>query len=274
MAKVIKTVNGFPPSGTQSFTFQLRQGASSTLAGTTLETETANAANTGTFTFNTLLTPGATYNLCEQVMPGWMTTLGPPFYTVYNPSGDNSFVCTDFTVSPAQIKVFTIDNKPPPGGLARTIGFWKNWASCANSGGNQKPVLDQTLGLGDITIGILVLHDSNPNPDVASDCSDAVDLLNKSTITTCKPSNKKMSSDPAFNLAAQLLAADLNVNAGAGVNSCVVNAINAAQSLLAAIHFDGCTHDTMSTAQVTKANCLATLLDQYNNTTTCSGSCP
>ena len=45
----------------------------------------------------------------------------------------------------------------------------------------------------------------------APDCLKAVSLLNKSTIDT----GKKMASDPAFNLAAQLLAAKLNVVAGA-----------------------------------------------------------
>jgi hypothetical protein len=192
-----------------------------------------------------------------------MTTLGPPFFAVYNPSGDNSTVCTDFTVSPGETRVFAINNLPPPGGLARTIGFWKNWSSC--TGGGQTFKLDQTLGLKDITIGILVLHDSNANPNVASDCSAAVNLLNKSTINT----GKKMSSDPAFNLVAQLLAADLNIQAGAGQNACVVNEITSAQTLLAAIHFDGNTHDKMTTAQNNLANSLATTLDKYNNTTTC-----
>jgi hypothetical protein len=258
-----------PLTGSQTFTFTLRQGASTVASGSTLETFTATSALSA-FTFTTLLTPGQTYNMCETVMPGWMTTLGPPFYTVYNPSGDNSNVCTDFTVAPGETKVFTINNLPPPGGLARTIGFWKNWSSC--TGGGQLPKLDQVLGQADITIGILVLHDSNTNPNVASDCADAVNLLNKTAITSCK--GKKMASDPAFNLVAQLLAADLNIKAGAGQNSCVVNAINAAQALLAAIHFNGCTHDNMTAAQVTLANCLATKLDQYNNTTTCTGSCP
>ena len=82
-------------------------------------------------------------------MPGWMTTLGPPFYVVYNPSGDNSTVCTDFTVAPGETNIFAIDNKPPSGGLAHTIGFWKNWASCAGSQGKQKPVLDRTLAAAD-----------------------------------------------------------------------------------------------------------------------------
>ena len=115
-------------------------------------------------------------------MPGWMTTLGPPFYVVYNPSGDNSTVCTDFTVAPGETKSFAIDNKPPPGGLGRTIGFWKNWSSCSK--GNQKPVLDQTLAKAEpsgITIGILTLHGSASNPNTAPDCLKAVRLLDKST---------------------------------------------------------------------------------------------
>ena len=53
----------------------------------------------------------------------------PPLYSVYNPSGDNSVVCTDFMVTAGQLIVFNIDNKPPPGGMGLTIGFWKNWCS-------------------------------------------------------------------------------------------------------------------------------------------------
>jgi hypothetical protein len=259
-ARVIKIVNGPPPSGTQSFVFQLRSGASATQAGTTLESGTANAANGGIINFTPLLVPGTTYALCEIVMPGWMTTLGPPFYVVYNPSGDNSTVCTDFSVDPGVTKEFAIDNKPPPGGLARTIGFWKNWASCAQSSGKQKPVLDQTLALAEpagVQIGDLVLH--------ADDCLKAVRILDKSTIN----SGTKKSSDPAFSLAAQLLAARLNVVAGAGTCPAAVTAINAAQALLDGINFDGITHATMTTAQKNDANSLATTLDRYNNNVLC-----
>jgi hypothetical protein len=193
-------------------------------------------------------------------MPGWMTTLGPPLYVVFNPSGDNSTVCTDFTVAPGETKSFAIDNKPPPGGLARTIGFWKNFASCAGSKGNQKPVLDQTLTAADpagIVIGTLVLH--------AGDCLKAVRLLDKSTVDA----GKKMASDPAFGLAAQLLAAKLNIVAGAGSCPAAVSAINNGQTLLAAIHFNGITHDKLSAAQATQATALATTLDRYNNNLLC-----
>jgi hypothetical protein len=46
-------------------------------------------------------------------MPGWMTTLGPPLFVTYNPAGDSSVVCTDFTVQPGATWTFAIDNRPP-----------------------------------------------------------------------------------------------------------------------------------------------------------------
>jgi len=260
LARVTKTVGGRTPSDSQSFAFELRQSASSTNAGTILESANATAGNGGMINFAAKLVPATTYALCETVMPGWMTTLGPPFYAVYNPSGDNSTVCTDFAVDPGQTRTFPIDNKPPPGGLARTIGFWKNWASCAGSKGKQRPVLDQTLAAADpagIAIGTLTLH--------GSDCVKAVRLLDKSTVEA----GKKMASDPAFALAAQLLAAKLNIVAGAGSCPAAVGAINDGQTLLAAIHFNGTTHDKVTTAQATKANALATTLDRYNNNLLC-----
>jgi hypothetical protein len=266
-ATVIKTVNGLPPTGGLSFTFQIRQGASTISAGTTLEERNANAGNGGVIHFATLLGPGTTYQLCEIVMPGWMTTLGPPFFTVFNPSGDNSTVCTNFTAQPGELP-FTINNIPPPGGLARTIGFWKNWASCSGSRGNQRPVLDRTLAAaepGGIMIGDLILHGSASNPDVAPDCQKAVRLLNKSRISD----GRRMSNDPAFNLAAQLLAAKLNIVAGAGTCPAAITAINDAQALLDATNFNGNTHLNMTTLQRNLANSLAATLDRYNNDTLC-----
>ena len=158
----------------------------------------------------------------------------------------------------------TVDNRQPPGGLARTIGFWKNHASCKSSNGNQKPVLDQTLQKaepGGITIGDLTLRAN------AADCAKAVSLLNKSTID----GKKKMASDPAFNMAAQLLAAKLNVVAGAGACQAAADAIAQGQALLAAIDFVGTTtYKKMTAAQVTQANNLATILDKYNNNLLCT----
>lgn len=271
-AKVIKTVSGAPPSGTQAFTFQLRSGASPTQNGTTLESLAANAGNGGVINFSSTLVPGDDYQLCELVMPGWTSTLGdfvpgsfiPPDGVVQNPDTDNSIVCVNFSVAPGETKVFTIDNRPPPGGDARTIGFWKNWASCSRSNGKQRPVLDQTLALfpiagGQTTRGVFI-------GDLYVDtCLEAVRLLNKSTVDT----GQKKASDPTFNLAAQLLAARLNVRAGAGTCPAAVTAINQAQALLDAVNFNGVTHNVLTQAQATQANNLATTLDLYNNNQLC-----
>jgi uncharacterized repeat protein (TIGR01451 family) len=284
-ANVVKTVNGAAPTGTQAFTFQLRQGASPTQSGNTLETLAANAANGGVLNFTTNLVPGQTYQMCEIVMPGWLTSLGtfvpdsfiPPDGVAVNPNVDNSILCANFAPTSGSTTTFTVDNTPPPGGRALTIGFWKNWASCANSKGGQKPVLDQTLAAAEPT-GIvvsatsgsypafgatfyLVLHDTNPNPDVATDCLKAVRLLNKSTTDT----GKKMASDPAFNLAAQLVAAELNYTAGAGKTPAATTAINQAVLLLGKYKFDGKTHTAISAADAATMNNLATILDNYNN---------
>jgi plastocyanin len=267
-AKVVKTVNGLPPSGSQSFTFQLRQGASISSAGTILESGVANATDGGVINFATYLVPGTTYQLCEQLMPGWMTSLGPPFFAVYNPSGDNSVVCTDFTVTAGQTKVFDVNNTPPPGGRALTIGFWKNWASCSSSHGKQKPVLDQTLLAAanaghPITIGTLVLDPRTLGATTA--CQDAVSLLNKTPI-----GGKKAASDPLFNMAAQLLAADLNVAAGAGTCASAINAINLAQALLLKYSFNGSGYTgKLTAADANLAYQLAGILDQYNNNQLC-----
>jgi hypothetical protein len=267
--RVVKTVwnpatgQSTPPAGSQAFTFQLRQGSSSSVPGTILETQILNAANLGVVTFATKLTPGATYALCETVTPGWMTALITPFYTVHDSSGDS--VCHDFTPSIGQVLSFSVNNVPVSAHPTRTIGFWKNWSSC--SGAGQAPKLDRTLAASEragISIGNLVLHGSTSSPNVAPDCAKAVNILDKTTID----GRKQMASDPAFNLAAQLLGAKLNVQAGAGVCPAAVTAINNGQSLLAAVAFNGLTHGTMSTTQVNRARSLATALDNYNNDNT------
>ena len=265
-AAVTKTVSGAALTGTQSFAFELRQGASPTSAGTLLGSGSATAGNSGAVSFTPTLVAGATYQLCEVVMPGWKTSLGPNPFTLFNPSGDNSTVCADFTVQPGQARVLTIDNTPPPGGLTRTIGFWKNWSSCSK--GKQAPVLDRTLAKAEptgITIGRLTLHGNAARRDVAPDCSKAFNLLDKTTID----GKKKSASDPAFNMAAQLLAAKLNVMAEAGSCTAANDAIAAGQALLDAIAFNGLTHTKLTAVQTTEANSLATTLDRYNNGLLC-----
>jgi hypothetical protein len=112
-----------------------------------------------------------------------------------------------------------------------------------------------------VEMSAIALHDTNANPNVASDCQKAVNLLNKSTINN----GKKMASDPAFNLAAQLLAAQLNFTAGAAKNGTVITAVNQAVLLLGKYKFDGITHTAINAADAATMNNLAKILDNYNN---------
>jgi hypothetical protein len=297
--KVVKTVSGQPPAAGQTFTFQLRQDASINSDGTVLETKATDAS--GKISFETQLAPGKTYQICEWVFPGWNTNLagdGPLFVpnslippALPNPNVNNLTVCTDFTVESGNTRTFTVDNTPPPGGRALTIGFWKNWASCANSNGKgQKPMLDLALGIATKTTtnppGGLVVSAEKPgalwpnyeaayylvlNGDPAStekdikpapSCAQAVNLLSKTTID----GKTKKSSDPLFNMTAQLVAAQLNRFMGAGINGTTITQINQAVLLNGKYKFSGLTYSPkLSTADANLANCLGTQLDNYNN---------
>ena len=144
-----------------------------------------------------------------------------------------------------------------PGGDPRTIGYWQNWSSCSN--GNQDPVLDQTLASfsgGGVFIGDLFVDT----------CELAQSLLKKSDVV----SGDKRASDAAYGLAAQLLAAELNVQNGAGTCSAATDAIADAQELLGDISFTG-TGEFLkaNSSNRTAANALASTLDSYNNGNLC-----
>ncbi len=301
-AKVIKTVNGQPPAAGQTFTFQLREGASTLSDGTILEQQDTDA--TGNISFVTSLVPSQHYQLCELVFPGWNTSLDSNLFvpnsiippSLPNPNVNNLTVCTDFVAQAGQTTTFTVDNTPPPGGRALTIGFWKNWASCANNQGKgQDPVLDQTLAIassvttdppGGLVVSAqnlggglpnfapayyLVLEGDPNNPDDAPSCEEAVNLLNKSTATD----GKKKASDPLFNMAAQLIGAELNYFAGAGINGTTIINIGEAVVLLGKYQFNGDTYNgKLTSADAALAKCLATQLDNYNNNNNPVVSCP
>ena len=299
MAQVVKTVSGLPPAAGQSFTFEIRQGASTLSDGTVLETKNTDAS--GNLNFTTKLVAGQTYQMCEWVFPGWNTNLagdGPLFVpaslippSLPNPNVNNLTVCTNFTVQPGQTRTFNVNNSPPPGGRALTIGFWKNWASCSGSNGKgQKPMLDLALGIASAMTTNpprgLVGSAQNPgslwpnyaatwylilkgdpastanNIRPAPDCAGAVNLLNKSTAD----GKKKMSSDPLFNMTAQLIAAQLNRFMGAGINGTTIMNIDRAVLLNGKYKFNGLTYSPkLTTADTNLANCLAIQLDNYNN---------
>jgi len=262
-AKVVKTYLNAPITGPEAFTFQLRQGASATDPGTIIDTQIADASNTGTIEFDNLK-PGD-YQLCEVVMPGWTTSLSDPFYAAYPPDGDNSVLCTNVAVDPGLTATFSIDNAPPPGGNARTIGYWKNWASCKTSQGKQAPVLDQTMAKATppgIQLDDKYLLGDQDNPDVAPNCPQAVSLLDKRDDCT----GKKEARDPLFNMAAQLVAAELNYAAGAKQCADATAAINSANALLTKYGFTECGYTgKLTPSDKAAANNYAKTLDDYNN---------
>jgi len=256
-ATLFKTVNHLPDlSNTDAFTFQVRKDATLDDVGTILETGIANLGDLFQIAFQVLLDPGATYQFCEIVMPGWTTDLPNAFVPGGNlPNPDNSVQCVNFTPFAGQVVEFVVDNEPPPELLSgRTIGFWKNWSSCKKSHGKQEPVLDETLTLAPVQVGSLVLG--------PSDVCLVVNLLNKSTMTN----GTKKASDPLFNMVAQLIAAELNITAGDINCPKIAAAITAANQLLVKYAFTGNGYTgKLSKADATMANNLATLLDNYNN---------
>jgi hypothetical protein len=192
-----------------------------------------------------------------------------------NSQVSNEFVCVPFEVESGSdtpgdeldnTLVFTVENDTPS--MARTIGFWKNWTSCDGSG-NQDPVLDETLALAD---------DSNGNtvPDIrigdlyVETCMQAVKILAKTPIN----GTKNRASDPAFNVAAQLLAYHLNLLLGAPDNCNAANVAAAkTQFILDQIGFNGLSSFNFNFKSATGKQIAANLnylngfLDAYNNAT-------
>lgn len=151
------------------------------------------------------------------------------------------------------------------GNGARTIGYWQNWSSC--SGGRQAQVLDQTLGsfpvgAGQTVAGVYI------GDLYISTCTAAVRILKKSDVV----SGANKANDAAFGLAAQLLAAELNVQNGATACGAVTTAIADAQTLLAGIDFTGTGSflpPNSSGGTRAEALALASTLDEYNNSNLC-----
>jgi hypothetical protein len=208
------------------------------------------------------------------MLAGWSNNIAGFTPNGGQPEGaDNGDECINITLAagasgfPSGITVgnVSIDNTAPPGGDARTIGYWKNHSCSAP--GNQADVLSPLLVGNPLPIGTNYAADNAPNdPDYfVSTCADAVSLLDKRDVN----SGKKMASDPAFGLAAQLTAALLNLRAEAGTCQAATDAILAAQILLDQVDFDGVGTTQMTSAQKTQANLLAGTLDRYNNNTLC-----
>jgi hypothetical protein len=251
---VHKTVDGQTPAA-GAYSFQVRTGASTTSAGTIVASDTNDATGTADFNPPLYFSPG-TYQICEVNLP---LNAAPTFSsgTVFVPTiandstVDNTTRCVQFVLSAGQSFSITIDNHSP--GDGRTIGYWKNWSGSCN-GGRQADSLGTYLGAG-IAVGNLFVDQT---------CTEAVPILNKSDIVTLK----KMASNAAYNMAAQFLAAQLNVNKGVTTCTKVANTLTSAQALLVAVNFVGTGTPTMTKPQQTQANTYASILDAYNNNNT------
>lgn len=260
--KVVKTVNGqeMQDESPYSFTFEIRTGANASYPGgegTVVASGIASRDGWGRIWFPDL--PFQTYQVCEVgLLPGWTTSLSQDGgfipNSVGNPAADTSVVCRDLTVDQPWGFFIYVDNTPPPTMSPRTIGYWKNWSSC--SGGKQAPVLDQTLASftgGGLTMGTVFVDT----------CAEAVNLLDKSDLN-----GFKRATDPAYRLAAQLLAARLNVQAGAPRCSAVQSAIADGNTLLSNVGFNGL-NVYKGVINSDAADLLAEALDQYNNGELC-----
>jgi len=257
VVKVLKTETiGGTPSGT------LTHGYEFVLTGGPDVVERHRWANIGDTTPVTLdfgvLKPGD-YTLCElNTEPGMTSTL----QTVYGGTLDSNTgdVCLDFTLGAGEERIFEIDNSLPGGGT-RTIGYWKNWNSCSHDGAFVDRAAKTGNHLADEFLPILI-----GDLDVYTACK-AMDILNKSPID----GGKKAANDAAYGLAAQLLAAKLNVAAGAGHSGFIDGIIDEAQTLLADADFDGTgtywKGGKNAAAERHMALELAGILDQYNNGT-------
>ncbi|MDK9712390.1 DUF7507 domain-containing protein [Acidaminobacter sp.] len=300
---LIKSVNGSTITGDITFPFEIRTGASMEDApdglGTTIATGTATAGNGGVVDFSftgDYLTTGVVYQLVETVpfnyIPDFVSgTYGENWFkpTFIGNEGalfeDAIEYAVNFKVNPDAsidfVKVLTpndvirsfsnsisVNNSSGDIITPYTISFWKNHAAFASSQGNQDPVLDQTLfdatAAGNtVTIGLLELPGGTER-DIADPSGEfAVNLLNKMTIDGLR----KMASDPAFNLAAQLLAYRLNMVVGSTPIELAAPAADLAQEMLTAISFNGLTHDPISKELAANLNYLAWILDAYNNFT-------
>lgn len=224
----------------------------------------------GLLEFASKLVPGTTYTMCESPVPSGYTAywkLNGSNVTAYNPDSpeDLGVRCYNFTVGAGQTATFVVNNMYP-GGAPRTIGYWKNWSTCTS--GNQVAVAEKNGGPAN---GFWLLDDLLPQliGDLTIDsCAVGVDILDKRYVGSAGDvkDGAKAAKDAAYGLAAQLLAAKLNLAAGAITCNAVQTAVAEGQALLDAINFTGTGSYLEKNSGTRKdALSLAGTLDSYNN---------
>jgi hypothetical protein len=168
----------------------------------------------------------------------------------------------NIAISAGQILTFNIDNRSP-GGDARTHGYWKNWSTCG--GGPDRAAMALRTGnhLLDEFLPIQLVTASGSYGGVAvTSCVQAADILTNASAKFAE-----------HQLAVQLLAAKLNLAAGASACDSVRAAIATGDSLLAQIRWNGSASSAIvDNKSPLRALVLATAstLDEYNNGRACS----
>ncbi|MFO8175927.1 MAG: choice-of-anchor Q domain-containing protein [Longimicrobiales bacterium] len=298
----VKKLTGGLPTTAQIWNFALYSGPDG-FGGTPLASD---ATPPTLLDFGSLdLDPAGTFTLCELDVPAGYSTFwrvdmngdGTGDVTVmpYNPNADDDppedlgnrcidlGAGTGIPFSPGTTLHFVVNNAQP-GGAPRSNGYWKNWNGCTNGGQVEEAaanggwqegfwlledVLDPAVGGGVLWDDILTDDFTFPIPS----CPVAVDILDKRKIG--KPDKvadgKKEASDPLFNLAAHLLAAQLNFAAGVCTTEDVRDWVLEAETLLDTYDFDGDDHDNLGKKDENAARAieLATLLDSYNTGMIC-----
>jgi hypothetical protein len=187
-----------------------------------------------------------------------------------NPAEDMGNRCFDFgagtghELTADSVLVFEVDNISPPGGDARTPGYWKNWNTCSDNGNqvataekNDFYLLDDILSFPGVSWGSFTIET----------CEDGVSILDQRDLER----GKKKASDAAYTLAMHLLAAQLNFAAGAGACQDALDAAAAAEALLMDIGFDGTgNYLRPKDPDYQRALDLAATLDAYNNNMLCN----
>jgi len=268
---VTKTFKGGAIPAGQTFTFDIRTGASQGTVGAQHEgaivkSVTVTSTTLMPFSLGANLVPG-TYQVCEAIPgPAWNMSMNlDP--TAFMPNVDTgATLCVPITLTAGQNLSLSFDNSPPPGGIALTIGYWKTHASCVTKG-NKAAALDaaldkMTVKAGQTTKGFFV------GKLYVDTCQEAVSLLSKQALD----STKQQSSDPTINFASQFVAYQLNLAAGAADNPQAANAAAEGQGILVTVNFDGTLagggmHDPLTAAQAATLNKDAGILDKFNNDT-------
>lgn len=246
---VVKTQNRATP--TLGYSFSLTSGQDTPSFSSTL---TTNGTNLGTLDFGEL--PPGNYTLCELAVPaGTHSTLqDAPYNGILNPNtGD---VCDAFTLAAGVDQTFTIDNSYPLGN-ALTIGYWKHWNSYTLSG---------NTGSANCA--------PNKTGNKIMDCFLPVYLGNYEVSTPQEGWNVLNNSAGKYaenQLAAQLLAAELNIASGALTCTAEANAVSHANTLLASIGYAGPPSSKIGphSSQRTDFVNTAAILNSYNNNTLC-----